>query len=59
MAQMLTVAITTLPGLKGKVIALQHTVKFKQEIKPGDKLILKTKVISWKEEFVMVLHMDM
>ena len=49
MAQMLTVAITTLPGLKGKVThALQHTVKFKQEIKPGDKLVIKTKVISWK-----------
>ena len=49
MAQMLTVAITTLPGLKGKVThALQHSVKFKQEIKPGDKLTLKTKVLSWK-----------
>ena len=49
MAQMLTVAITTLPGLKGKVThALEHNVKFKREIKPGEKLILKTKVFSWK-----------
>ena len=49
MAQMLTVAITTLPGLKGKVThALEHNVKFKREIKPGEKLILKTKVLSWK-----------
>lgn len=48
MAQMLTVAITTLPGLKGKVThALEHNVKFKKEIKPGDKLVLKTKVLKW------------
>ena len=32
LAQMLTVAITTLPGLKGKVThALSHVVKFKKE----------------------------
>lgn len=49
MAQMLTIAITTLPGLKGKVThALEHTVKFKREIKPGEQLFLKTKVLSWK-----------
>ena len=49
MAQMLTIAITTLPGLKGKIThALEHTVKFKREIKPGEQLILKTKVLSWK-----------
>ena len=31
LAQMLTVAITTLPGLKGKVThALQHTVRFRK-----------------------------
>lgn len=49
MAQMLTVAITTLPGLKGKVThALQHTVKFKKEVVPGDKLVIETELISWK-----------
>ena len=49
MAQMLTIAITTLPGLKGKIThALEHTVRFKREIKPGEQLILKTKVLSWK-----------
>ena len=49
MAQMLTIAITTLPGLKGKVThALEHTVRFKREIKPGEQLILKTKVLVWK-----------
>lgn len=49
MAQMLTVAITTLPGNKGKVThAISHEVKFKKEIHPGQKLIIESKVISWK-----------
>ena len=48
MAQMLTVAITTLPGLKGKVThALSHTVRFRKEVLPGDRLDLETSVISW------------
>ena len=49
MAQMLTVAITTLDGLKGKVThALEHTVRFKKEVLPGDRLDINTKLISWK-----------
>lgn len=49
MAQMLTVAITTLPGLKGKVThALSHIVRFRKEIVPGNQLIIETEVISWK-----------
>ena len=48
LAQMLTVAITTLPDLKGKVThALQHTVRFKREIVPSERLDLETTVISW------------
>lgn len=48
LAQMLTVAVTTLPGLKGKVThALQHTVRFKKEILPGKKFIIETEVLSW------------
>ena len=48
MAQMLTVAITTVPGNKGKVThAISHKVSFKKEIFPGQKLIIKTKVESW------------
>ena len=48
LAQMLTVAITTLPRNKGKVThAISHTVKFKKEIHPGQKMIIKTKVLSW------------
>ena len=49
LAQMLTVAITTLPGLKGKVThALSHSVRFKKEVLPGDKFEIRTEVISWK-----------
>jgi 3-hydroxyacyl-[acyl-carrier-protein] dehydratase len=48
MAQMLTVAITTQPGLKGKVThALQHTVRFRKEVLPGDKLTIETTVLTW------------
>ena len=49
MAQMLTVAITTIEGLEGKVThALEHTVKFKKEALPGDRLDIKADLISWK-----------
>jgi 3-hydroxyacyl-[acyl-carrier-protein] dehydratase len=49
LAQMLTVAITTLPGNKGKVIhGLKHTVRFKKEVLPGEKMVIETQVISWK-----------
>ena len=49
LAQMLTVAITTLPGNKGKVTqALSHTVRFRKEVMPGEKFVIETEVISWK-----------
>ena len=49
LAQMLTVAITTLPGNKGKIThALSHNVRFRKEVHPGQKFVLKTKVESWK-----------
>jgi len=49
LAQMLTVAITTLKGNKGKVThAISHVVKFKKEVHPGDQFIIQTKVNSWK-----------
>ncbi len=49
LAQMLTVSITTLPGLKGKVThAISHTVRFKKEVLPGKKFQINTKVESWK-----------
>lgn len=49
LAQMLTVAITTLPDLKGKVThALQHTVRFRREVVPGERFDIHTEVLSWK-----------
>lgn len=49
LAQMLTVAITTLPGLEGKAThAMQHIVRFRKEVFPGDRFEIETKVISWK-----------
>jgi 3-hydroxyacyl-[acyl-carrier-protein] dehydratase len=49
MAQMLTVAITTLPGLEGAVThALEHKVRFRKEVLPGDKLIVEATVNSWR-----------
>lgn len=48
LAQMLTVALTTLPGNKGKVThALSHTVRFRKEVLPNEKFVIETKVISW------------
>ena len=48
LAQMLTVAITTLPGLEGKVThAISHTVRFKKEVLPGDVFEIETTVLSW------------
>jgi len=48
LAQLLTVAITTLPGLQGKVThALSHTVRFKREVVPGDRFDMVVEVESW------------
>ena len=49
MAQMLTVCLTTLPGLKGSVThALKHTVSFHREVIPGDRLEIDAQIKSWK-----------
>ena len=49
MAQMLTIAITTQEGLEGKVThALEHKVKFKKEVLPGQQLVIDAEVISWR-----------
>ena len=49
MAQMLTVAITTQEGLEGKVThALEHKVKFRKEVLPGQQLVIDAEVISWR-----------
>lgn len=49
LAQMLTVALTTLPGLEGRVVhGLKHTVRFKKEVLPGERFDIETKIVSWK-----------
>ena len=49
LAQMLTIAITTLPGNKGMVThALSHNVRFRKEVLPGKTFKIKTAVESWK-----------
>lgn len=49
LAQMLTIAITTLPELEGKTTRfISSNLRFKKEIIPGDKLVLETKVNYWK-----------
>ncbi len=53
LAQMLTIAITTLPGNKGKTTRFISTsLKFKKQILPGDKLIIEAKVNSWNRGIV-------
>jgi 3-hydroxyacyl-[acyl-carrier-protein] dehydratase len=48
LAQVFTIALTTLPGLKGKVThALGHKVRFKREVKPGEVFMMSVEVISW------------
>ncbi len=49
LAQMLTVAITTQEGLQGKIThALEHKVRFRKEVVPGDKFEIHTEVLSWR-----------
>lgn len=49
MAQMLTVALTTLPDLQGSIThALEHKVRFRKEVLPGDRLDIRAEIKSWK-----------
>lgn len=49
MAQMLTVAVTTQEGLQGMVThALEHTVRFKKEVLPGETLVIEAFIDSWR-----------
>ena len=49
LAQMLTVAITTQEGLQGKIThALEHKVRYRKEVVPGDKFEIHTEVLSWR-----------
>ena len=49
MAQMLTVAITTIEGMEGKVVhGYKHCGTFHQEVRPGDRLEMSATIISFK-----------
>lgn len=49
MAQMLTVAITTMEGMEGKIVhGYKHSGTFHQEVKPGDRLEMHAEIISFK-----------
>lgn len=49
LAQMLTVALSTMEGLEGCIVhGLKHTVRFKREVKPGDRLDIETTILSWR-----------
>lgn len=49
MAQMLTVALTTQEGLEGKVThALEHKVRFRKEVLPGEQLVIEAHIVSWR-----------
>jgi 3-hydroxyacyl-[acyl-carrier-protein] dehydratase len=49
-AQIFTVAITTLEGNKGKVTNFlsANNIKFKKRVEPGHRLVLETEVVSYK-----------
>ena len=48
-AQMLTIAITTLPDLAGKTTRfVSFDMKCKREVLPGERLTIRADVISWK-----------
>ncbi len=49
LAQMATVAILTVPGLEDKVVhGLKHTVRFRREVRPGERFDLETEIVSSK-----------
>ncbi|QOQ96704.1 beta-hydroxyacyl-ACP dehydratase [Helicobacter cinaedi] len=49
MAQMLTVAITSLENLKGEIVhGYKHIATFHKEIKPGHRLDIDARVLSFK-----------
>lgn len=49
LAQLLTIAITTLPGLAGETTRfISFDMKCTREIRPNEKLDIKVEVLSWK-----------
>ena len=53
LAQMLTIAITTLPGNKGKTTRfVSNEMKYFKELVPGDKMLIETEVTFFKRGLV-------
>ena len=49
MAQMLTVAILTTPGMEGKIVhGYKHAGIFHKEVRPGDRLIMEAEILSFR-----------
>ena len=49
MAQMLTVAILTTPGMEGKIVhGYKHAGTFHQEVRPGDRLDMEAEILSFR-----------
>lgn len=50
LSQMLTVALLSMPELEGRSIVhgLQHSIRLKREVVPGDRLELEARIVSWK-----------
>lgn len=49
MAQMLTVAITTVDGMEGKVVhGYKHAGTFHREVRPGDRLEMDAEILSFR-----------
>lgn len=50
LSQMLTVALLSMPELKGKKVVhgLQHSIRLRREVVPGDRLDLEAEILSWK-----------
>ena len=49
MAQMLTVAISTIEGMEGKIVhGYKHAGTFHKEVRPGDRLDMDAQIISFK-----------
>ena len=53
LAQMLTIAITTLPGNKGMTTRfVSNEMKYLKEIVPGDKMVIETEVTFFKRGLI-------
>ena len=53
MAQMLTIVITTMEGMEGKVVhGYRHSGTFHEEVRPGDRLDMEAYVLHYKRGLI-------